>query len=95
MDQLSIADFDPLLLSELTFRAADGEFTLTLAEAALLHQPSPRPTPPFRLLFRSAEGRKLPQGNFELQHPRLGPLPMFLVPLQPDAGGPMFEVIFN
>lgn len=95
LDQLSVADFEPLLRSELRFRAANGEFTLQLEEAALLQQPSPRPTAPFKLMFRSPEKRTLPQGTFELQHPVHGPIALFMVPLQPDAEGPSFEVIFN
>lgn len=95
LDQLSLADFEPLLQSTLLFRAADGEFELQLADARPLAQPSPRPQPPFRLIFRSAEQRRLPQGTFELQHPTHGPMAMFMVPLQPDAIGPSYEVIFN
>jgi hypothetical protein len=95
LDNLSLADFQPLLQSRLTFRAADGEFELELAEATLLNQPSPRPQPPFRLILRSAQQLRLPQGAFELQHPTHGPLVVFMVPLQPDALGPSYELIFN
>lgn len=95
LDQLSLADFEPLLRSELRFRAADGEFALRLDEVVPLGQPSPRPSAPFRLTFRSPQQRYLPQGIFELQHPVHGPLALFMVPLQPDAQGPVFEVIFN
>lgn len=94
LDQLSLADFEPLLQRSLDFRAADGEFVLQLTEASPLNQPSPRSQPPFRLIFRSG-GKHLPQGTFELMHPNHGPLALFLVPLQPDAQGPSFEVIFN
>jgi hypothetical protein len=95
LDQLSLADFEPLLQSKLLFRAANGEFDLELAQATPLNQPSPRSQPPFRLIFRSAEQRRLPQGTFELQHPTHGPIALFMVPLQPDAIGPSYEVIFN
>lgn len=94
LENLSLADFEPLLQRHLRFRAADGEFDLQLTEAIPLNQPSPRPQPPFRLIFRSSQQR-LPQGTFELHHPTLGPLSMFMVPLQPDAQGPSYEVIFN
>lgn len=95
LETLSVDDFAPLLAAELQFRAANGSFALELLEAEPLRQPSPRPLPPFRLLLRSAAGLQLPQGSFELQHPRLGPLLLFMVPIQPDARGPLYEIILN
>ena len=95
LDQLSLADFASHLSQDFVFRAADGTFQLRLIEAVPLRQPSPRPHPPFRLLFRSADQLRLPQGNYELQHPQQGALILFMVPVQPDAQGPCYEVIFN
>jgi hypothetical protein len=95
LDTLAVTDFEPLLNTEISFRAANGEFQLTLAEAVLLNQPSPRPVAPFRLTFRSAHHYRLPQGIYELQHPQHGPLQLMMVPMQPDARGAAFEVIFN
>ena len=95
LESLSVADFAPLLASDLDFRAANGEFRLTLVAAEPLNQPSPRPAPAFRLLLQSSSGQRLPQGTFEMLHPVRGPLQLFMVPIQPDAGGSRFEIIFN
>lgn len=95
LDQLSLADFESHLSHDFAFRAADGEFQLRLIEATPLRQPSPRPHPPFRLLLRSESQLRLPQGNYELQHPDRGALVLFMVPVQPDPQGPCYEVIFN
>lgn len=95
LEQLTVGDFESLLNAPLAFRAADGAFQLDLIGATPLNQPSPRPAPPFRLLLRSGEGRQLPQGCFELQHPAHGAMVVFMVPVQPDATGPCYEIIFN
>lgn len=95
LETLAVTDFEPLLDSTIRFRAANAEFSLTLAEASLLNQPSPRPAPAFRLLFRSPERYRLPQGMYEMQHPTLGPMEVMMVPIQPDARGALFEMIFN
>lgn len=92
---LRLEDFSPLLDQNICFRAADGTFDLRLVEAAALAQPSPRPHPAFRLILQSGTGLRLPQGTFALEHPQHGTLELFMVPIQPDAGGTRYEVIFN
>ena len=95
LENLALTDFEPYLDTPMVFRAANAEFSLTLAEALPLKQPSPRPVAPFRLTFRSPERYRVPQGLYELQHPQHGPIQLMMVPLQPDAHGALFEVIFN
>lgn len=51
---------------------------------------------PFSLLFRGGPAdRYLPQQTYELSHPDLGVLSIFLVPLGPDAEGMRYEAVFN
>lgn len=95
LETLAVTDFTPLLNASVQFRAANAELALTLVEAALLNQPSPRPAPAFRLIFRSPERYRLPQGVYALVHPTHGALEVMMVPIQPDAQGALFEVIFN
>ena len=49
---------------------------------------------PFSLVFRGA-GRPLPQRIYRLEHPELGALDVFLVPIGQDAGGMFYEAVFN
>ena len=58
----------------------------------------PRPVgmrEPFTLLFRGPRERVLLQGVYRLEHAELGPLDIFLVPIEPDANGPRYEAIFG
>lgn len=71
---------------------------LTLDNVSELTSPgtrSPGFRDPFRLLFRGPATAILPQGTHVLRHKTLGRLEIFLVPLQPDAEGPMYEAIFG
>lgn len=50
---------------------------------------------PFSLLFRAATRQfYVPQNTYALEHPVIGRLEIFLVPIGPDATGMRFEAIF-
>jgi hypothetical protein len=85
-----------------TFRIAftDGEIELTLVLATPITAGDPEPDPakrsPFSLLFRGGPpDRFLPQRTYDLEHPELGNLSIFLVPLGPDAEGMRYEAVFT
>lgn len=46
---------------------------------------------PFSLVFTGASDRLATQGNFQLRHPALGDLLLFMVPIGPGR----YEVVFN
>jgi hypothetical protein len=67
---------------------------LVLAEATALGFSSAT-RQAFSLVFRGSGGLYLPQQIYRLEHPALGGLEIFLVPLAPDAAGSRFEAIFT
>jgi hypothetical protein len=83
------------------FRLAVGETTTiearlieaTPSSAASASPPIGRRVP-FSLVFRGA-GSPLPQRIYRLEHPELGALDVFLVPIGQDAGGVFYEAVFN
>ena len=50
---------------------------------------------PFSLLFRLPPGIRVAQSIYPLDHPQLGRLDIFLVPVRQDAEGLVLEAIFN
>jgi len=50
---------------------------------------------PFTLILTAPHDWRFPQGIYELQHPTLGALPLFMVPIGPSEQGMRFEIIFN
>jgi hypothetical protein len=80
------------------FRIDDGRggsVPAKLTEAtAIGGPPSPAGRAPFSLLFRAPAGTGLAQGIHRLEHDRIGPIELFLVPLQPDADGARYEAVF-
>jgi hypothetical protein len=88
-----------------SFRIALGKeevLELQLIEARTIGE-SRRTAPPgireqpFSLIFRSARDRLLPQQIYPIEHPTLGTLEIFLVPLgpAPDSTGLQYQAIFN
>ena len=92
-----------------TFARHVGEtFTLRLADQQTLTvdliaaksrrwpgSPVSAPDRPFSLEFLSRGPAPLPQRIYRLEHPTLGALDLFLVPLGPEGGGMRFEAVFN
>jgi hypothetical protein len=49
---------------------------------------------PFSLLFTAGPNDQHPQRIYRLEHDELGSFELFLVPLQPDERGPLYEATF-
>jgi len=95
LDRLRKEDFEPLIGQKIKVASGNASAELEVAEASALKSPSPRETPPFRLILRSREGWLAPQGMFRVEHPTLGTLEMFAVPVGPDSQGFCYEILFN
>lgn len=99
LDKLTHADFEPLLQQSFTVHVSlpDGQtrqIELMLDEVAVLGGAGMGRVP-FSLLFRGPLGLFLPQQIYSIDHPALGALDIFLVPMQPNAAGSWFQAIFT
>lgn len=90
--ELGPQHFDDLLGSEIAI--VDSEFTFILKSVDRLKSPSPRGEP-FSLTLQAPANARGAQGVYNLQHPQLGVLALFLVPISPIDGQPLFEAVFN
>jgi hypothetical protein len=50
---------------------------------------------PFSLVFRCPKDCQLGQRTYEVEHPKMGRLEIFLVPIGPDGRGMCYEAVFN
>lgn len=80
----------------------DSEFVLedeSLSQELRLIDVSERKVSPpyehFSIIFRGGADRELEQGTFHLEHPAMGPLDIFLVPIKRDEQGMFYEAIFT
>jgi hypothetical protein len=91
---LTAGDFEPHLGDAFLMRSTAGEIALRLTEVRNLGQ-AIRAGGAFSLEFVEPAGQLLPQAIYSLEHPTLGTLEMFLVPLGPSANGMRYEAVFT
>jgi hypothetical protein len=100
-ETLSISDFMPHAGTVFTIRFTDGILELTLGSVEPQGTRGPRPdvpelrTEPFSITFLGPLALVLPQRIWALEHPSLGALEIFLVPLGPRDGRMRYEAVFN
>ena len=91
---LTAADFEPRIEDDFGVITPTAEVQLKLVEVRSLGK-ALRQGGAFSLTFRSPPGPFLPQATYPLNHPALGVLDVFLVPLGPKDGGNGYEAVFT
>jgi len=97
VDVLQFESFGPYLNSTFAVRAGEATVDLTLTQATRTPA-SPYPgmaREPFSLTFQSASPEVLPQSLYAFEHPAMGKLDIFIVPIGRDGGGVIYQAVFN
>lgn len=92
---LTREDFASRIGEVFALRGEDGELSLRLTEAKPLAARAGAGREPFALLFQGPVAPRLAQGIQPLEHPQLGRLEIFLVPVGADEEGARYEAVFN
>jgi hypothetical protein len=99
LDKLQVSDFNPHLNE--TFRVHLDAFGVEPIELELVHvaeagqSSRPQARPPFSIQFLGPPSSQyLVQHIYPLEHPGMGRLDLFLVPLGPESGRMRYEAIF-
>ena len=93
--ELSLESFAPHAGTSFLLRSAAAPAALELVKVAALGHGRPGGRTPFSLQFLGPEGHRLEQRTWTLEHPVLGRLDIFLVPLGPVEGRMRYEAIFS
>src|SRR5260370_25718613 len=91
---LRIDDFAPHRDTAFEMQTAGGEVPLKLVKVDPAGA-SGREGGAFGLLFVAPQGRLLPQGTYPAQHPAMGTMEIFLVPVGPTQGGNGYHATFT
>ena len=94
---LTADDFTPHAGSRWSVLAAGAAepVALDLVEIVAGGQALRRGRRAFSLIFRGPRGPWLRQGTYRLEHPMMGPLEIFLVPITPEPDGARYEAVFT
>ncbi len=93
LDDLTRGSFEPQIGTRFAVTSASPAFELELADVSDVGDGNGGLN--FALLFRGPRERALAQGMVELEHPALGAVALFVVPVGVDAEGMQYEVVFN
>ncbi|HEX8077062.1 MAG TPA: hypothetical protein VF511_04555 [Chthoniobacterales bacterium] len=88
-------DFRPFLEQDFLLRAGETQISLRLAEVEERRVAVKGGRQPFSLLFQGPASPAFTQGNFPLQHERLGTLEVFLVAIAGNASSRTYEAVFS
>ncbi|MHB8271040.1 DUF6916 family protein [Bradyrhizobium sp.] len=91
---LAIGDFSPHLDVVFDMQTPAGVVPLKLAKVDPAGD-SGRAGGAFSLIFVAPKGPWLGQGIYPVQHPALGTMEIFLVPVGPAFGGNSYQAIFT
>jgi Domain of unknown function (DUF6916) len=96
-DLLKPGDFQSLTAPlRLSVKVADTVTSIELTVESVKPLPAHRfREAPFSLLLSGPRSPSLPQATYSMQHPRLGSIELFLVPVGQDATSMRYEVTFN
>ena len=91
---LGIGDFSPHLDATFDLRTPGGVVPLKLAKIDPAGD-SGRAGGAFSLVFVAPKGPWLPQATYPVQHPALGLMEIFLVPIGPRPDGNGYQSVFT
>jgi len=94
LDKATTATFEPYVGTSFSVRIGETSLDLILERIAELGSSPQRPRS-FSLYFRLDAQGVLPQQTYELTHPALGDLAIFLVPIAEPGKGVLYEAVFN
>jgi hypothetical protein len=96
IEEVTRDDFASCVNTEFALAASESKEhlpDLTLSQVSDLRSSGPFET--FSLLFQGPGDQLLPQQIYPLQHPRLGSLEIFLVPVSRDQAAIYYEAVFT
>lgn len=96
-DNLTEKEFSQHLNSTFQVKFVDGELPLELVEVkSYPASPSEQSgMERFSVFFDGPRDLRLPQATYQLQHPEMGDVDIFLVPISGDEKGIRYEAVFN
>lgn len=96
MDLLTLEHFSGCVNETFTAALNEGEIEFVLVEARAIEQRMPNAMRvPFSLLFRNTAVFLFPQQIYQMRHPRIGEVGIFLVPIAREREGFLYQATFN
>lgn len=92
---LTYQDFESILGETIDLEVNDSCFQAKVDRVSLLRENPGQQRQPFSVELLADIADNYPQQVYKLRHSDLGEQDLFLVPLGPEKGGILYQVIFN
>ena len=93
--EITHKSFESIIGESVDIEAGEAAFQAEIEDVSLLHRQPGQERQPFSVVLQARDGINHGQQMYQLNHPDLGDLSLFLVPLGPGEGGMRYEAIFN
>jgi hypothetical protein len=95
LEGITYESFESIVGKTVDLRAGEVSFQADVQEVRLLRQNPGQERQPFSVVLQAHDANNHGQQTYQLSHPNLGDLNLFLVPLGPGDTGMRYEFIFN
>jgi len=87
--------FESIVGQTVGLKTGDTSFQADVKSVRLLRQNPSQERQPFSVELQAHDTENHGQQMYQLSHPDLGDLSLFLVPVGPGDGGMCYEIVFN
>ena len=95
LEEIDHTTFESLVGETVDLQAGDVKFQADIESVSLLKQNPDLVRQPFTVELQAHESISHRQQMYELSHPDLGELDLFIVPVGPGERGMCYEIVFN
>jgi len=95
LEGITHQSFESIIGENIDLKAGDDSFQAKVEAVSLLRKSPGQERQPFSVVLQAHDAQNHGQQMYQLSHPGLGVLGLFLVPLGPGEEGMRYEIVFN
>jgi hypothetical protein len=95
LEKITHKSFESIVGESVELKAGEASFRAEVEAVNLLRQNPGQERQPFSVILQACDTENHGQQSYQLTHPDLGVLSLFLVPVGPGEAGMRYEIVFN
>ena len=95
LEGITHKSFESIVGETIDLKAGEDSFQADVEAVSLLRQSPGQERQPFAVVLQAHDANNHGQQMYQLSHPDLGVLRLFLVPVGPGEKGMRYEAVFN
>jgi len=95
LEKITHQSFEAIVGETVGLNSGEVSFQAEVESVTLLRQNPDQQRQPFSVVLQALDDSNHGQQIYQLKHPDLGDLSLFLVPIRPGENGMRYEIVFN